>query len=126
MKRMLLLSSIFLLSAVCAFAQYESQPNASNQSGMGMGMDKTTVQGCLSQSNGNYTLTDSSGMAYQLTGDTGKLQAHVGHTIQVTGTPSAASNPSGMAKQSGSMSGASDMQHMLSVTSFKHVTAGCK
>src|SRR5215469_13027862 len=47
---------------------------------------KMKVKGCLSGSDGNYTLTDNSGTAYQLSGDTSKLSSHVGHEIQVTGT----------------------------------------
>jgi hypothetical protein len=113
---------MLLLSALWATAQYDPQPSASDQNSMG----KTTIQGCLSQSNGNYTLTDSSGTAYQVTGETAKLQNHVGHTIQVTGTTGSSSDSgSAMSKQSGSMSGPSDAQHTLAMTSFKHVTAGC-
>jgi hypothetical protein len=115
---------MLLLSAVWAIAQYDSQPSASDQSSMGMG--KTTVRGCLSESNGNYSLTDDSGTAYQITGDTSKLQAHVGHTIQVMGTTGSSADSSGtMSKHAGSMSGPNDTQHTLAMTSFKHVTAGC-
>src|ERR1700681_536383 len=108
MKRIILLSSILLLSAVCAVAQYESQqPSASSQSSSDA--SKTTIEGCLAGSVGNYSLTDKSGTTYQLTGDTAKLQAHVGHTVQVTGTPNASSG-SATGSQSGSMSGPADAQ----------------
>ena len=45
-----------------------------------------TVEGCLSGSNGNFTLSDKNGTSYQLTGDTAKLSEHLGHEVKVTGT----------------------------------------
>ncbi len=126
MKRILLLSSILLLSVTWAMAQYDSQSSASSQSSSSSDMSKTTLQGCLSGSNGNYTLTDQSGATYQLTGDTAKLEKHVGHTIQVTGTPitSSASNTTS-GNPSGSMSGSAEAQQAFNVTSFKHVSSKC-
>src|SRR6185503_18835522 len=55
-----------------------------------------SIEGCLSGSAGNWTLTDQSGKTYQLSGDTSKLSDHVGHQIRVTGTDnsSSASNSS--------------------------------
>jgi hypothetical protein len=86
------------------------------------GADKTTVQGCLAGSAGSYSLTDKSGTTYQLTGDTAKLQAHVGHTIEVTGTTMSNQGSTG---QSGSMSAPSEMEPTINVTSFKHVSTSC-
>lgn len=125
MKRMLLLSSILLLSTVCAVAQYGSQqPSASSQDKSDT--SKTTIEGCLAGSVGTYSLTDKSGTTYQLTGDTSKLLAHVGHTVQVTGTGAAgASSGSTPAGQSGSMSANAEAQPTLNVTSFKHISGSC-
>jgi hypothetical protein len=55
-----------------------------------------SIEGCLSGSAGNWTLTDQSGKTYQLSGDTSKLSDHVGHQIRVMGTDnsSSASNSS--------------------------------
>jgi hypothetical protein len=126
MKRILLLSSLLLLSAVWAVAQYQSQPSTSSQSSSD-NATQTTIQGCLAGSAGSYSLTDKSGTTYQLTGDTAMLQAHVGHTVQVTGTTSssASSSASTTDKQSSSMSGPSDTQPTIAVTSFKHVSTSC-
>jgi hypothetical protein len=44
----------------------------------------------LSSSNGNYILTDNKGNTHQLTGETSKLSAHVGHEVQIKGTPTSA------------------------------------
>ena len=126
MKKVALLCSVLLISAVCALAQYGSQDTQSSaSSNMGSSNSKmTTVQGCLSGSGGNYTLTDKTGTAYNLSGDTSRLQAHVGHTISVTGTTSG-SGASGTS-QSGSMSSPSDSSSQtLNVTSFRHVSPTC-
>jgi hypothetical protein len=52
--RLVLLSSLFT-TALWAVAQYDSQPS---QSSSDMGMSKTTIEGCLSGSDGSYSLTD--------------------------------------------------------------------
>jgi hypothetical protein len=119
MKRLALLSSVLLLTAVWAVAQYNNQSGSQSSSDM----SNTTIEGCLSGSDGSYSLTDKSGTTYQLTGDTAKLQNHVGHTIQVTGT--SASDPTMKGKQSGSMSSPSDTEPTFNVTSFKHVSNTC-
>lgn len=83
---------------------------------------KTTVEGCLSGSNGSYMLTDSQGKSYQLQGDTSKLANHVNHEVRVTGTESAAGAPG-----ANSMSnGAGGSEITLDVTSVKHVSKTCK
>jgi|SRR5437899_1327541 cytoskeletal protein RodZ len=45
-----------------------------------------SVEGCIGGAAGSYTLTDSSGKTWQLSGDTSKLGDHVGHTVQATGS----------------------------------------
>ncbi len=122
MKKILLLSFIFLLSAVWAVAQYDSQSSASSQSSSDA--NQTTIEGCLGGSNGSYSLTDKSGTTYQLTGDTGKLDQHVGHTIQVTGTATTGS-ASSTSNSSGSMSEAAEGQPSFNVISFKHMASDC-
>lgn len=118
MKRMLLLGTMLLISALCAVAQYERPDPSTDNSAAG----KTTIQGCLAGSTGSYSLTDKSGTTYQLTGDTAKMQAHVGHTIKVTGTSEDSSSTAG---QSGSMSAPSEAQPTFNVSSFKHVSTSC-
>ena len=46
-----------------------------------------TIAGCLAvpQPGGSYILTDATGIAYKLEGDTSSLQAHMQQEIQVTG-----------------------------------------
>jgi len=56
MRKTILLSSILLLSAVWTLGQYDSPSNQS--SGSQSSTNQTTIEGCLSGSDGNYTLTD--------------------------------------------------------------------
>ena len=51
----------------------------------------TSIEGCLSGSAGNFTLTDQSGKTYQLAGDTSKLSDHVGHQVRLMGTDNSSS-----------------------------------
>lgn len=144
MKHVMLLAVLFLgvtWMASQAMAQDTTSPstgqssqssemghqNGMNQTGQMSGNGqtntgaKTTVEGCLSGSNGNYMLTDSEGKSYELTGDTSKLANHVGHEMKVTGTES-----SGTAGGSSMSNGASGSQMTIDVTSFKHISKTCK
>lgn len=126
MKRILLLSSILLLSAVWAVAQYDNQSSTSSQSSQTSSTaSETTIQGCLSGANGNLSLTDKSGTTYQLTGDTAKLEKHVGHTVELTGTEVTSSASNATENSSGAMSGSAEAQPMFNVTSFKHISSKC-
>ena|SRR5271168_1986248 len=110
--RHLLLFSVLLLGVSWAAAQ------TSPSQGTGGGTGQVTVKGCLSNSGGNYMLTDKNGKAFQLTGDTSKLSDHVGHEIKVTGTEGSAP-----ASSDGTMSQASPT---LEVNSFKHISKTCE
>lgn len=129
MKKTLILSFV-LLCAAWAFAQTypnqttspgSSQTSQTSTSGQNSSGNATTVEGCLNGSSGNYTLTDSSGKTWQLTGDTSKLNDHVGHKVEITGTTSPSSpestNPSG--------SSGSSAQGTLNMTSMKHIASTC-
>jgi hypothetical protein len=117
MRQIFLILSIMLLGLTWAVAQDSTgaTPSRAGQSASG----QTTVEGCLSGSNGNFTLTDKHGTTYQLTGDTATLTEHVGHEVKVTGTPS-----SGAAGESAS-AGAGSSQ-TLQVSSVKHISKTCK
>ena len=47
----------------------------------------TTITGCLSNHNGQYWLTDSTGKVYQLSSNAQKLKDHIGHQVEITGMP---------------------------------------
>lgn len=131
MRQFFLLLSILLLGLTWAVAQdATSQPSSSStgqsdtagaaqtsRSGAGGQM---TVEGCLSGSNGNFTLTDKNGMSYQLTGDTAKLSEHVGHEVKVTGMTG--SSGAGSETAGGSAAAGQSLQ----VSSVKHISKSCK
>ncbi|HUB02565.1 MAG TPA: hypothetical protein VL983_07760 [Terriglobales bacterium] len=117
-----LLLSVILLSTCWVAAQQSSTQTSSpmsGQTGSTASGGETTVQGCLSGSNGNYMLTDKNGMSYQLTGDTAKLSQHVGHEIKVTGT-------TGAGTATGEMGRGSKASQTLTVTSMKHISKTCQ
>ena len=111
--RHLLLFSVLLLGVSWAAAQTSPSQGASGSTG------QETVKGCLSNSGGNYMLTDKNGKSFQLTGDTSKLSDHVGHEIKVTGTASSGSASS----DSGAMSQASPT---LEISTVKHISKTCE
>jgi hypothetical protein len=108
----------------------QTNPNSASpsQSASASSAGETTVQGCLSGSNGSYTISDKSGTTYQLTGDTAKLSEHVGHEVKVTGTPSSASASSAGSGSSTSTTGqaAGASQQSLQVSSVKQVSKTCE
>lgn len=122
--RHLLFISVLLLGTTWAMAQTNQSPSAQTSYGQQTtatpaNAGHTTVEGCLSSSGGNYMLTDKSGQVYQLTGDTAKLNEHIGHEMKITGTTSSA-------KASGESSGAMGAKETIDVTSFKHISKTCK
>lgn len=132
MRHVLLFISVLLLGVTWAVAQNASSPSSSSSSPSSAGQmsqssagGETTVEGCLSGSSGSYTLTDKNGTAYQLTGDTAKLSAHVGHEVKITGTKSSASAASGASGASSSAAGSTGSQ-ALEVSSVKHVSKTCQ
>jgi hypothetical protein len=85
----------------------------------------TSVQGCLSGSDGNYTLTDKSGTSYRLTGDTAKLSEHIGHEVKITGSTASSSAATGNGSGTDSMGG-SPGSKQLQVSSVKHIAKTCQ
>ena len=151
MRKLLLLVSVLLLGACWAVAQDNSSPttsgssqsssassqsttdssqmspeaSSSGQTGTSNANGQTTVEGCLSGSSGNYTLSAKDGTSYQLTGDTAKLSEHVGHEVKVTGTSSSAA-PNAGGTATGTTGQASASSQTLEVSSVKHISKTCQ
>jgi hypothetical protein len=88
----------------------------------------TAIEGCLSGSSGSYTLTDQSGKAWQLAGDTSKLTEHVGHQVRVMGSDggsSAASSSSGDASASGGSGASAGAASTFTVKKVKMISSSC-
>ena len=70
MRKLCLLTAVLLLVSAWVVAQDSSQAAGAeaSQTSSNAG-ETTTIEGCLSGSAGNYTLTDNSGKTYQLQGD---------------------------------------------------------
>lgn len=120
--RYLMLMSVLLLGVSWAVAQNDSAgTSAASSASQTASSGSTTVQGCLSGSDGSYTLTDKDGKTYQLTGDTSKLSEHLGHEIRVTGDiGSSDMGTNGSAGQASTGSGS------ITVSSVKHISKTCK
>jgi len=98
---------ILLLCTTWVLAQETAKASSSGQ---------TMIQGCLSQSDGGYTLTDKSGTAYHITGNTSQLKEHVGHEVRIKGKA---------AESSATSATGSAAQPNIELTSIKHLSASC-
>ena len=122
MKRTSLLLSLLLCTL---WATAQTYPSQSTNQDTNQVSNQTKVQGCLNESNGNYTLTDSAGNSFQLTGDTSQLKKHVGHQVQVTGTTSSSNTTTGTTPEAQTNENQSGAQQTLNVTSVKHIASSC-
>ena len=109
--------AVAVLASTAWLQAQQHPPDTSKQTGS----SQHKVDGCLQGSDGNFTLTDSSGTTYQLHGDTAKLTEHVGHEVQITGSTSGGADDSANSSSAGTAS-----QPSLNVKSIKHVSKTCK
>jgi hypothetical protein len=154
MRKLYLITSILLLSSVWLVAQTspsspgsatqqpstdQSSPSATSPSQASptqstapdttqTSTSNSSIEGCLSGSSGNYTLTDTAGKAWQLSGDTSKLTEHVGHQVRITGSEaSGSSSGAGAAGSSASAgaSGSAGSQSTFTVQKVKMISSSC-
>ncbi|HEX6822662.1 MAG TPA: DUF5818 domain-containing protein [Candidatus Sulfotelmatobacter sp.] len=134
MRQILLLVSVLLLGLSWAVAQDATQGSTTPSRGtdpMNSGQNSAaagekTVTGCLSGSNGSFTLTDKHGKSYQLTGDNAKLSEHVGHEVRVTGTPSPSASGATAGAPGTTTAGGTGAEQSIQVTSLKHLSKSCQ
>jgi Protein of unknown function (DUF5818) len=117
--------TLMLVLVLVAFTAWVPAQTNSPKSGMASDQSMSehkTVEGCLQDASGSYTLAAKDGTMYQLSGDTSKLAEHVGHEIQITGITS------GSSSQSAATEGAAAQQQRptLEVKSMKHIAKTCK
>jgi len=85
-----LLSCSFWVAAQTSSSQSGSSNRDNGTSGSPAGQlnpasQQQTIEGCLMGSDGNFTLTDSTGVKFKLSGNTSRLSSHLEHQIGVTG-----------------------------------------
>lgn len=114
MRKVTLFALAFLVSAVWLQAQTTGKAEKKTS-------DMTTIQGCLSFSNGHYRLTESSGKMWQLSNEVNQLRHHVGHEIELTGMP-------GIRTVDKTMQGAASNvkeEKVFKIKSIKHLADTC-
>ncbi|MGE5113978.1 MAG: hypothetical protein ACM3JB_24220 [Acidobacteriaceae bacterium] len=111
MKNLTLSLLLLFVFGIYAIAQDSSDQTTKGPS------SETAVQGCLSHSGAGYTLTDKSGTAFHLTGETSKLTEHVGHEVEIRGKMATAG------EAQGASSAATGSE--IDVSSVKHIAATC-
>jgi len=113
MYKKIVVALVLLFSAVWLQAQASDQAGSSSNS--------TTVQGCLRNQAGRYSLKASDGMVYKLTGEANKLKDHVGHEVEITGKPTVRTYST---TEQGAASSTRE-QHVIRVESIKHIADTC-
>ena len=137
MRQFFLLLSVLLLGLTWSVAQNTDTSQSStstgaqqhsNMAGQNSRMASgghVTVEGCLSGTGGNYSLTAKNGMTYKLEGDATQLADHVGHEVKVTGMSEkeeAGENTStGTSGATGTAEG-----HEIQVKSVKQISKTCR
>jgi hypothetical protein len=121
---MFMLMTIALVCASVAFAQGQSTQTSDQSSGTGAG--DSTIQGCLSGSDGNYMLTvDGTGTMYKLSGKESKLKDHVGHEVAVTGQMSAAEGSAASQQDQGQGTSSTGSSSVIQVSEVKMISKHC-
>ena len=138
MRKLATLTFMLLLAASLTWAQQSTTPSTpdtsatqsqtpSQPSSPTGASSEGTVQGCLSGSSGNYTLTDQNGTTYQLKGDDSMLQPHVGHEVAVAGKTKTSESSSGSSETgaASSSSASAGSGQVIRVTSVQMISSTC-
>ncbi len=123
MKKIYLLAATMLLSAILLVAQSSTQSYP--QTSTSGSSDQTSIQGCLSGSSGNFMVTDSSGNAYKLQGDTSKLSDHVGQEVKISGKDLSSTASSGLPAGDKAPASAAQGGHSFDVSDIQKVSDTC-
>jgi hypothetical protein len=124
------LALILLMMASLAAAQSNQQSSVGQSANNAT--DNNTVRGCITESNGTYTLTDSlTGTIYRLTGNTEGLSKTVGHEVDIVGQLTAAPGGGHSTGSTSAQNSAPDPNNgpsltALQVTSVTEVADHCR
>jgi len=117
-KKMVYLSSAVLLAGAMGIAQTSMSSPQDQDNSTASQAAGAKVRGCLSGSEGNYTVTDNNGTIYHLVGGDAQLQGSVGHEVEITGTPDA--------QRTGTSDDmAANTASAFQVTGVREIAAGC-
>jgi len=106
----------------------QTAPQSSQSMGSNASAGASTIQGCLSGSEGNYMLSqDGTGTMFKLAGGDDQLKHHVGHEVAVTGQMSNADtgNSAQSTGQADSTSNSAGGSNTLQVTDVKMLSKHC-
>src|SRR4051794_39324806 len=111
--------------ALFVFGVYAPAQRSPDQTAKPSNSNSTTVRGCLGHSGNDYKLTDKSGTAYHLAGDTAVLRDHVGHEVEITGTTAVSGEAPGTPTATGA-TGKEGAPAKIDVSRVKHISSTCK
>ena len=119
MRRVSLLITMLVLSAVWAVAQSEFESNPNSTFASRSASYRTTLEGCLDLQSGNYILALPTGSLVHLRGRPEQLNGHVGETVRVSGVMTPVVNVPGSTRE------ATESESTLSVASIAPVAGVC-
>ena len=120
MRRVSLLISMLVLSALCASAQYEFEQNPNSSFASRAASTRTMLEGCLDVQSGNYILALPTGAFVHLEGQQEQMSGHVGQTVRVSGVLTPVVNVPGTSRE------ATETQPTFSVATVTPVYGVCR
>lgn len=119
MRRVSLLISMLVLSAMWAIAQYEFEQNPNSTFASRSASYRATLEGCLDMQSGNYILVQPSGSIIHLEGQKEQMSDYVGDTVRVSGVMTPVVNVPGTTRE------ATETQPSFSVAAIAPVHGLC-
>ncbi len=120
MRRVSLLISMLVLSAMWAVAQYEFEQNPNSTFASRSASYGTTLEGCLDVQSGNYILALPSGSIVHLEGKKEQMTGYVGETVRVSGVMTPVVNVPGTTRE------ATETQPTFSIASVTPIHGVCR
>ena len=120
MRRVSLLISMLVLSALCALAQYEFEQNPNSTFASRAASYRTMLEGCLDMRSGSYFLVLPGGAYVHLDGQQEQMSGHVGDSVRVSGVFTPVVNVPGTTRE------ATETQPTFSVATFTSVFGICR
>jgi hypothetical protein len=127
MKKTLFCLSVGVICSAMALAQDTTTP-AQSTTATAVDSNASSIQGCLSGSDGNYTLTqDGTGTTYKLVGMEPQLKKHVGHEVAITGSAATSAGSASSATDQGQVQPSSGVAsgNSLQVSNVKMISSQC-